>query len=231
MTITPPRARRASQRPTAAVLVAVLLAVLVVAVGPAGGVATQASTGQAEVAETRVRVHNPVQPAAVGTAQDIAPGQGRETRLAGAGAAIWSRVAPRVTGGRGPAGVGGVDPSGVPARSLDYTRATINNRGADVVEAHLRRFTAGGPLDAAEDGMLMRLRKIAARDLSPTDYDLRFYTHELRESVRYRRAGYPTGQPTDAYEFWDAAHTATLSDYGIGRSAGENLLYHPSVAR
>lgn len=66
----------------------------------------------------------------------------------------------------------------------------------------------------------------------PRPNDLRFYTHELRESVRYRTAGYATGQPSGAdaaYEFWDGVHTATLREYGMSRAEGSSLLYHPSV--
>ncbi len=37
-------------------------------------------------------------------------------------------------------------------------------------------------------------------------------SHELRESVRDRRLGFPTGAGDD-YELWNNAHTATLQDY------------------
>ncbi|MGB6059536.1 MAG: hypothetical protein WBF71_14860, partial [Microthrixaceae bacterium] len=137
---------------------------------------------------------------------------------------------PRPTGGRGPAGLGGIDPSGVPARSLDHSQATINSRGTNLVETHLRRFTSGGPLDGPEQGMLDRLRRISGGALDPTDYDRAFYTHELRELVRYRRAGFPGGQPrVGDYELWDALHTASLRDYGITRAGAPTTLYHPSV--
>ncbi|MGB3410981.1 MAG: RHS repeat-associated core domain-containing protein [Microthrixaceae bacterium] len=139
-------------------------------------------------------------------------------------------LTPRPTGGRGPTSSGGFDVSGVPARSLDHSQATINSRGADLVEAHLQRFANGGPLDAPEQGMLGRLRQISAGGLDPTEYDRAFYTHELRELVRYRRAGFPSGQPrVGNYELWDALHTATLRDYGITRAGAPAALYHPSV--
>ena len=78
--------------------------------------------------------------------------------------------------------------------------------------------------------MLNRLRSISSGDLAPTAHDLRFYTHELRESVLYRKAGYPTGQPaTDSYELWDALHTQALKDYGLTRAGAPRDLYHPSV--
>jgi len=60
--------------------------------------------------------------------------------------------------------------------------------------------------------------------------DIRFYTHELREYIRYKKIGYPTGQPADpdvAYEVWNNAHTATLEDYRL--KEGPGVLFHPSV--
>lgn len=83
------------------------------------------------------------------------------------------------------------------------------------------------PQNAAQ---IQRLRDIAAGKLEPTEADLNFYGHELRESVRYGKLGYKTGKPTDpdaADRLWNNAHTATLEDYGL--KEGEGVLYHPSV--
>ena len=79
--------------------------------------------------------------------------------------------------------------------------------------------------------MLQRLRDIANGKLNPTQADLNFYSHELRESVRYRNRGYRTGQPDGdaAYDLWNNAHTATLEDYGLRE--GRGVLYHPSSGR
>ena len=78
--------------------------------------------------------------------------------------------------------------------------------------------------------MLNRLRSISSDDLEAAPHDLRFYTHELRESVLYRKAGYPTGQPADdSYELWDQLHTQALKDYGLTRAGAPNDLCHPSV--
>ena len=78
--------------------------------------------------------------------------------------------------------------------------------------------------------MVGRLRSIASGDLEATDYDLRFYTHELRESVLYRKAGYPSGEPADgAYELWDQLHTQALADYGLTRGGAPEDVFHPSV--
>lgn len=80
--------------------------------------------------------------------------------------------------------------------------------------------------------MVQRLRDIADGKLKATQTDLNFYSHELRESVRYRRLGQPTGQPLNrdaAYDLWNNAHTGTLEDYRLLERPG--VLYHPSVIR
>ncbi|MFF7384815.1 polymorphic toxin-type HINT domain-containing protein [Streptomyces griseoluteus] len=114
--------------------------------------------------------------------------------------------------------------------TLSWKRAKINDSGVKAVERHLLRFTDGGPLESAEQGMLDRLRSISSGDLEATPHDLKFYTHELRESVLYRKSGYPTGQPeVDSYELWDELHTQALEEYGLTRRGAPNDLYHPSV--
>lgn len=78
--------------------------------------------------------------------------------------------------------------------------------------------------------MVERLRSIATKTSVPEPVDLRFYTHELREYLRYKKLGYPTGQPInpdDTYELWNNAHTATLEDYKLKEGFG--VLFHPSV--
>lgn len=129
-----------------------------------------------------------------------------------------------------------VDASRVAAETtprLSLDRIRITNGGTDAVERHLNRFVdPGGSLGSAEAGMLSRLRKISAGDISPSAQDLRFYSHELRESVLYRQSGYPTGQPLgadDSYALWDQLHTAALKDYGFPRAIAPDFLYHPSV--
>ena len=113
--------------------------------------------------------------------------------------------------------------AGGPVRSLSTDGARITAGGIDVVEGHLSRF---GP-DAANEGMILRLRDIAAGKVSPAQVDLNFYTHELREFVRYRQLGFRTGAGSN-YELWNNAHSATLADYGLVEGPG--VLYHPSVA-
>ncbi len=118
------------------------------------------------------------------------------------------------------------DMAGGPVRHLTTDRIRMTEWGIDVVEVHLTRF---GP-DAANQAMVQRLREIAGGRLQPTQADVNFYAHELREFVRYRRLGWRTGQPPEAhgaYALWNHAHTATLEDYRVREGPG--ILYHPSV--
>src|SRR5712691_9123641 len=100
-------------------------------------------------------------------------------------------------------------------RQLSSERVRITSRGVDVVERHVSRF---GP-DRANAVMIERLRAIADKRIEPTRVDRGFYTHELREFVRYRILGYESGTPADpeaAHTLWNNAHTATLEDYAHG---------------
>jgi hypothetical protein len=111
--------------------------------------------------------------------------------------------------------------------NLSYQNVKITDKGVALVEAHVRRFN---PVGEAELRMVERLRGIATQALVAEPVDLRFYTHELREYLRYKKLGYPTGQPADpdqAYELWNNAHTATLEDYKLKEGFG--VLFHPSV--
>ncbi len=117
--------------------------------------------------------------------------------------------------------------AGGPVRELDYTKIRVTDGGIDVVEAHLRRFNGGG---AEELAMVSRLRRIARGEIPATPEDLRFYSHELREYVRYRKLGWREGQPPgrDASNaLWNDTHTATLEDYKLHER--RTPLYHPSV--
>ncbi|AUX35897.1 MULTISPECIES: SpvB/TcaC N-terminal domain-containing protein [Sorangium] len=117
--------------------------------------------------------------------------------------------------------------AGGPVRELSYQNVKITSKGIAAVEAHLERF---GPDATREAAMVQRLKDILGKKIEPTGADLRFYTHELRESVRYRNLGQRTGQPANAdaaYDLWNNAHTATLEDYGL--KEGKGVLFHPTV--
>ncbi|MEG4580575.1 hypothetical protein QUA71_13310 [Microcoleus sp. MON1_C5] len=110
---------------------------------------------------------------------------------------------------------------------LSNQNVKITEKGVGLVEAHVRRFN---PVGETELRMVERLRGITTQTLVAEPVDLRFYTHELREYLRYKKLGYPTGQPADpdqAYELWNNAHTATLEDYKLKEGFG--VLFHPSV--
>ena len=83
--------------------------------------------------------------------------------------------------------------------------------------------------------MIGRLRSIAKGELKATQYDLNFYSHELREYVRYRKLGFGKGVPgtvEDAHALWENTHTATLEDYGLQEiKNGVRQLYHPDAAK
>ena len=64
--------------------------------------------------------------------------------------------------------------------------------------------------------------------MEATQADKNFYTHELREYVRYRKLGAATGHGDDR-ELWNNAHTATLEDYGLKEGTG--VLYHPDAEK
>ncbi|GAB4558749.1 MAG: hypothetical protein Tsb0020_03990 [Haliangiales bacterium] len=134
-------------------------------------------------------------------------------------------------GGRGPAtSWDGFDEAlaGGPIRELSTEGVRITERGIEVVEGHVARFGE----DPWNQGMLERLRRIAAGEIEATPQDLNFYTHELREFVRYRRQGWKSGVPEDpdeARRLWLNTHTATLDDYGFPLRQEAELLYHPSV--
>ncbi|WP_231510216.1 hypothetical protein [Fischerella sp. PCC 9605] len=103
---------------------------------------------------------------------------------------------------------------------LSYTKVKITKKGIDIVKAHVSRFN---PIGDEEMRMVERLRKIAAGELIAEPVDLRFYSHELREYLRYKKLDFQTGQPNDpdeAYELWNNAHTATLEDYGLKEGPG-----------
>ena len=115
--------------------------------------------------------------------------------------------------------------AGGPIRELSTSGVQVTERCVGVVESHLARFGA----DAPNATMIQRLRSIVAGEADVEPVDLNFYTHELREYVRYRSLGFTAGEPADrgaAYELWNNARTATREDYGLT----DNDLYHPSAA-
>jgi hypothetical protein len=117
--------------------------------------------------------------------------------------------------------------AGGPVRKLSNKGIKISDRGIDMVERHVGRFGA----DKANAVMVGRLRDVATGKLEATQQDMNFYTHEIREFVRYRRLGWERGVPSnpdEALNLWRQAHTASLDDYGLPLNSDE-LIYHPDA--
>ncbi|WP_244653051.1 hypothetical protein [Pseudomonas syringae] len=88
-----------------------------------------------------------------------------------------------------------------------------------------------GRLDysAANDVMIGRLEKMQAGELTMTDIDKRYYTHEIRELERYRAIGVEDGPvpDEDKDEVWNNAHTVTLEDFQL--KDGFGIFYTPEA--
>ncbi|HBV2421530.1 TPA: pyocin [Klebsiella pneumoniae] len=118
------------------------------------------------------------------------------------------------------------DRAGGPIQSLDWKTAVIDREGVNKVKLHTGRFTESD----ANKVMIERLEKILSGELTATDTDKRYYTHEIRELERYRNLGVADGTlPANAAEVWNNTHTATLEDYELGNS--ETLLYTPEALK
>lgn len=116
------------------------------------------------------------------------------------------------------------DTAGGPILELDWTSASVTPAGIDLVKLHIGRFKTSD----ANIIMINRLEKINRGELTITDIDKRFYTHELRELERFRSIGVPDHvDPNDEGVIWNNAHAATLEDYKLRDSF--DLLYTPDA--
>jgi len=100
-----------------------------------------------------------------------------------------------------------------------WANPSIIQQGIDDITTHLSRF--GNNSDNAN--MISRLNQIKNGDIPITDFDKRFYTHELEEYARYRNLGIQDG--LDPPGVWDNAHAASLETYSVNELASP--LYHP----
>ena len=73
--------------------------------------------------------------------------------------------------------------------NLDWEHIEIFDEGLDMVKAHLERFEKS----LANEAMIRRLEKIIDGEIPITDFDKRFYTHEIREYRRYKNLGVEDG--------------------------------------
>lgn len=99
--------------------------------------------------------------------------------------------------------------TGGPILNLDWTTASVTQEGIELVKLHTQRF---GP-SADNAVMIDRLERALRGEISITDVDKRFYTHEIRELERYRALGTPDHIVDET--IWNDAHTATLEDFKI----------------
>lgn len=111
---------------------------------------------------------------------------------------------------------------------LDYKTATVTKEGIADIKTHLNRLSP----DPSNPKMIQRLEDIEAGKIEITDYDKRFYTHELRELERTRTHGF-SDTHTITYDEWNDLHSATLEDYKLfefqDQSREIRTLYHPST--
>jgi hypothetical protein len=144
-------------------------------------------------------------------------------------------------GGRGPVGIGNIigkyskrpfnpEKAGGEILSLDWKDTIVTTEGIDEIIKHIQRFE----YDEWNERMIDRLRKIVKGELEITDFDKRYFTHEIREFERYKALGYKNTKHDLIPETWNHVHTATLEDYKIYEIIiydGKPIrsLYHPDV--
>lgn len=118
------------------------------------------------------------------------------------------------------------DETAVPIKAHSLVGTSFTESNILKVHDHTGRFGH----HSSNEKMIARLNRIATGDLEPTDYDARFYTHELMEYKRYIARDWQTSQPDDhdeAHRLWNTEHTCTLEDYGIHEKRFP--LYHPET--
>lgn len=110
--------------------------------------------------------------------------------------------------------------AGGPTQNLDWTNASVTQEGIDLVKLHTGRFDQSD----GNNIMIDRLEKILSGEISITNIDKRFYTHEIRELERYRALDVADNVKGNV---WNNAHTATLEDFKLKGSEG--LFYTPEA--
>jgi len=77
--------------------------------------------------------------------------------------------------------------------------------------------------------MIKRLEDIISGKIKPTDWDKRFYTHEIREYRRYKNLGIEDS--INNPNLYENAHSGSLEDYKIYEldEKRNSILYHSDV--
>ena len=109
--------------------------------------------------------------------------------------------------------------------NLTWKDAKITKEGIETVKKHLSRFETV----TANKKMISRLEKIKRREIAISDWDKKFYTHEIREYERYKAMGIKDG--VNIEEHYNNLHTATLEDFKLAEfdENGIDNIYHPEV--
>ena len=112
--------------------------------------------------------------------------------------------------------------------NLKWKNARITKDGIAIVKKHLSRFEE----IPANIKMIKRLEEIEANKIKITDYDKRFYTHEIREFERFKKLGHENTHITKLPKnLYDDAHSATLEDFKIYElnEQRQSILYHTEI--
>lgn len=110
-----------------------------------------------------------------------------------------------------------------PGLSTQNVRVTPS--GIERVRQHTSRFGD----DVANNYMIQRLEDIAAGRIQPTQTDLNFYIHELREGLRFDRLQLRSKTPINPQRVWESIHRPTVAEFGLrGRKSD---FYLPEALR
>ncbi|WP_299883576.1 hypothetical protein [uncultured Lacinutrix sp.] len=113
--------------------------------------------------------------------------------------------------------------------NLEWINTKITKEGIDIVKKHIGRFEDV----EANRKMIKRLEDILSNKIDITNYDKRYYTHEIREFERYKALGYENTLQKNISDgnIYNDAHSATLEDYKLNEFDlnGNRELYHPDI--
>jgi hypothetical protein len=110
--------------------------------------------------------------------------------------------------------------------NLNWKDSKISKSGIEIVKKHLSRFDEV----TCNKKMIVRLEKIEKAEIQITDWDKRFYTHEIREYERYKALNIKDGELTE-YNVYNNLHSATLEDFKLSEldELKKENLYHPDI--
>jgi hypothetical protein len=119
------------------------------------------------------------------------------------------------------------DLAGGPIVKRSWQNANITQQGIDDLTTHVARFSDAESV-ANNQFMIDRLNRIRNGDIPASDisdFDKRFYTHEVEEYKRFQNQGIPDNGYDEAG--YQNAHTASLESYSIDEKVLK--IYPPDV--